>query len=128
VENKILEPNSGIIIQCPQVETVKIILKSKNALDVYYADKSNIENLQKTGNFKNDSGVIYKKNGKDIEEFIRTMSGESYFVIINPTNSNVEFSFEIKNATYSPVGASYTNVSSDSTGMTGYGTSGYKYK
>lgn len=133
MDKKIINAKSGIIIKCPQVSTgiVKIILKAAVDLDVYYADKINIDHLKETGNFK-DSGVTFNRKGNNIEEFIKTTSGESFFVIVNDSKKDSPLSFEIKSANYAFTGTS--GISGTCSGtlatpvMTGYGTSGYKSK
>jgi hypothetical protein len=130
MNQKKIGSKSGIIIQCPPISSgiVKIILKSEFDLDLYYADKANIEHLKNTGNFKDDSGVIFKKYGKNFEEFITTMPGESFFVIVNNTENDSELSFEIKAVNYGSSGTSVssgTNNSYTSNVMSGYGTSKY---
>lgn len=130
MDKKIIKPKSGIIVKCPvSTGVVKIILKSTVRLDVYYANKTNIDHLKKTGSFMDESGVVYKRTGNNIEEFINTISGESFFVIINDTDSDAEISFEIKSVNSGYSGTSGINVTGSTCAtavMTGYGTSGYK--
>lgn len=128
MNKKVIKSKSGIIVKCPQVSTgvVKIILKSSVDLDLYYTSKSNVDHLKETGSFKDGSGVIYKEKGKHIEGFIKIISGESYFVIVNDTEHDSEYSIELKIAFYSSTGVSGTSGSTDtsaSTIMTGLGTS-----
>jgi hypothetical protein len=127
----IIKSKSGIIIQCPPINPgiVKIILKSKFDLEFYYADKANIDHLKTTGNFMDKSGVIFQKKGNNFEDFITTMPGESFFVIVNNTENDSELSFEIKAVNYGSAGTSVssgTNANyTASNVMSGYGTSKY---
>ena len=129
MDKKIIKSKSGVIIKCPvNTGIVKIILKSTVDLDVYYANKSNIEQLKKTGSFLDDNGVIYKKTGNNIEDVINALSGESFFVIINDATNDAELSFEIKSANFGTAGTSGISGTSSTCAtpvMTGFGTSGY---
>lgn len=126
MDKKILNSKSGIIVKCPPVSTgiVKIYLKSTVDLDIYYTNEENINTLKSTGSFKDQSGVSYTKKGNDISDLIHTILGESYFLIVNDTTDDAEFSFEIKVVNINPVlNTSSTFATASSTA--GFGTSGY---